>query len=54
MIYVCLLWYRWVVQKARGIFVISIKYRPSSVNWVKWKVALKPRRKIILSAKFIS
>jgi hypothetical protein len=52
MIYVYLICYMWVVQKARGI--ISIKYRPLSVNWVEWKVALKPRRKIILSAKFIS
>jgi hypothetical protein len=41
----------WVVQKIRGIFVISIKYRPLSVNWVEWKVVLRPRRKIILSVK---
>jgi hypothetical protein len=53
MIYVCLLWYMWVVQKTRGIFVTSIKYRPLSVNWVKWKITLKPRRNIILSVKFI-
>jgi hypothetical protein len=43
----------WVVQKTRGIFVISIKYRPLSVNWVEWKVALKPRRNIILGVKIM-
>jgi hypothetical protein len=43
----------WVVPKTRGVFVISIKYKPLSVNWVVWKVALKPRRKIILSVEFI-
>jgi hypothetical protein len=53
MIYVCLLWYMWVVQKTRGIFVIPIKHRPLSVNWVKWQIALKPRSYIILSVKFI-
>jgi hypothetical protein len=43
----------WVVQKTRGIFVISIKYKPLSVNWVKWKIALQPRGNIILGVKFI-
>jgi hypothetical protein len=52
-IYVGLLWYVWVVQKTRGLFVISIKYRPLSVNWVEWKVALKPRRNIILGVKIM-
>jgi hypothetical protein len=40
-----------IVQKARGISVISIKYRLLSVIWVKWKVALEPRGKIIPSAR---
>jgi hypothetical protein len=53
MIYVCSLWYMWVVTETRGIFVTSIKYRPLSVIWIKWKVALKPRRKIVVNVKFI-
>jgi hypothetical protein len=52
-IYVGLLWYMWVVQKTRGIFVIPIKHRFLSVNWVKWQIALEPRRNIILGVNFI-
>jgi hypothetical protein len=51
--YVCLLWYMCVVQRNRGIIVISVKYRFLSVNWVKWEIALKPRINIILGVKFI-
>jgi hypothetical protein len=36
------------MYRARGIFVISIQYGPLGVRWVDWKVALKPRRNIIL------
>jgi hypothetical protein len=43
----------WVSQKTRGVFVISILYSPLSVSWVEWKVALKPRRNIILGVKFM-
>jgi hypothetical protein len=39
--------------KARGISVISIKYRSLNVNWVKWKIALKPRGNIMLGVKIM-
>jgi hypothetical protein len=39
------------MERARGIFVISIQYRSLGVRWVDWKVALKPRRNIKLGVK---
>jgi hypothetical protein len=41
----------WVLQKARGVSVISIKYGSLNVNRVKWKIALKPRGNIMLGVE---
>jgi hypothetical protein len=41
----------WIIQKARGISVISIKCRSLIVNRVKWKIALKPRGNFMLGVK---
>jgi hypothetical protein len=40
---VCLLWYVCIVQRIKGIFVISIRYRSLNVNRVKWKIAIASR-----------
>jgi hypothetical protein len=47
----CLLCFMWIVQKARGISIISIKYRSLIVNRVKWNIALKPREKFMLGVE---
>jgi hypothetical protein len=39
--------------KARGISVISIKYRSLNVNRLKWKIALKSRGNIMLGVKIM-
>jgi hypothetical protein len=41
----------WIVQKAKGISVISIKYRSLFVNRVEWKIALRPRGIFMLGVK---
>jgi hypothetical protein len=40
---VCLLWYVCIVQRIKGIFVISIRCRSLNVNRVKWKIAIASR-----------
>jgi hypothetical protein len=41
----------WVLQKVRGVIVISIKYGSLNVNRVKWKIALKPRGNMMLGVE---
>jgi hypothetical protein len=38
---------------ARGISVISKKYRSLNVNRVNWKVAVKPRGNMMLGVKIM-